>query len=147
MNCYDKALSLLARIEHCRRGLHVKLAARGYEESDIEAALDRLSDEGHLDDRRYAELWIEFRMKRTREGRRLLLAGLVRRGVDRETADAAVRRASLSDAYAAALEQVYHQIRSQGVSSRREIVSRLLRRGYGPGEVAAYLENIDADFD
>ncbi len=145
MNCYEKAASLLAGTDHCRRGLRRKLADRGYGEEEISAALDRLTREGFLDDRRYAGLWIEFRQRRTREGRRLLLEGLVKRGVDRETAAAAVREAAASEAYRAALAAAYERILRDGDPGRDGIVSRLIRKGYSQAEVREFLQNRDED--
>lgn len=53
-----QALRLLAIREHSRRELARKLGARGYAEPAIAAALDRLTANGALDERRLAERYV-----------------------------------------------------------------------------------------
>lgn len=57
----QRALSLLTRREHSRFELARKLAARGVETVDAEAALDKLGDAGWQDDARFAELLVRSR--------------------------------------------------------------------------------------
>ena len=137
--CYEKAISLLAGAEHCRKGLARKLSSRGFDEEEITAALQRLTEENLLDDRRFAGLWIEFRQRRTNEGRRLLEAGLLKRGVDRETAAAAVNAYAGTEPYNEAFDRARERILRAGEPRGEELVSGLLRKGFTINEIRSRL--------
>jgi len=53
-----RARALLAMREHSRLELARKLASRGFDQVDIDGALERLAAEGSLDERRLAELYV-----------------------------------------------------------------------------------------
>jgi regulatory protein len=102
--CYGKAVQLLALRAHFRAELETKLARRGYPEDEIAAALDRLTGEGYLDDRRTATEFIAARIQGSGEGRRRLRSELARRGVDAEVAEEAVADLTPEDDLPAARE-------------------------------------------
>lgn len=54
-DAYAKAVALLTRREHSRRELTRKLAARGIEAGEAEAALDALAEQGWQSQGRFAE--------------------------------------------------------------------------------------------
>jgi SOS response regulatory protein OraA/RecX len=90
--CYDKAVELLGQRPHFRRQLAVKLARRGFAEAEIEQALDRLAEQGYLDDTEAARGYAAARRAREGEGRVRIEAELRRRG-----AAAAAVTAALAD--------------------------------------------------
>jgi regulatory protein len=146
LSCYDRAIDLLAAAEHCGRSLERKLLARGYAEGEVAQTLSRLAEEDILNDRRFAALWIEFRQRRKDEGGQRLLEGLRRRGVDRQTAEAAVREAALGDEYRAAFFRAKEKILARAPGARieeRGLVSLLLRKGYSRSEIRKYGETGD----
>lgn len=53
-DAYQRALGLLVRREHSRRDLARKLAQRGVEPAEAEAAVERLAGQGYQDDSRFA---------------------------------------------------------------------------------------------
>ena len=57
-------MDLLARREHARYELRRKLAQRGFSAGEIDAALDRLEEEGLLSDERFAETFVRQRADR-----------------------------------------------------------------------------------
>lgn len=74
-------MQILGVRDHSRHELRQKLLARGYEEDEIEGALDRLEGYGYLDEAKYAELLVRSHSDRGRRG----LADLLRRkGVDED---------------------------------------------------------------
>jgi len=89
MPTYQKAVQLLAARPHFRWELQRKLAARAFPAEEVEAALDRLTAEGYLDDRKAAESLIASRLSRG-EGRLRLAAELARRGAEPAAAAAAL---------------------------------------------------------
>ena len=57
----QRALGLLTRREHSRRELTRKLVARGLEAGEVEAAVERLAQDGWQDDVRFAESLVRSR--------------------------------------------------------------------------------------
>lgn len=53
-DAYQRALGLLVRREHSRRDLSRKLAQRGVEPVEADAAVERLAEQGYQDDGRFA---------------------------------------------------------------------------------------------
>jgi regulatory protein len=85
----ESALGLLSRAPHTRRGLAVKLRARGFPEEAVRAAIARMLELGYLDDRAFAENWARSRLAARREGWSAIYVGLLRRGVPRKIAEEA----------------------------------------------------------
>jgi regulatory protein len=81
-SCYEKAVQLLGQRPHFRRQLGQKLARRGYPEAEIEQALDRLAEQGYLDDAEAARGYAAGRLAGAGEGRARIAAELRRRGAD-----------------------------------------------------------------
>jgi len=87
---YQKAVQLLGSRPHFRRELQAKLAQRNYPAEEIEAALDRLVEQGYLDDSKTAVAFVEQRLSRSSEGRLRLRAELEKRGAPAEAIEEAV---------------------------------------------------------
>jgi regulatory protein len=88
----EKALDLLARAPHTSFSLRMKLLKRSFDSQAIDEVLQLLKQEGYLDDESFAENWLRSRIERRAEGRVVLMSGLLRKGVARETAEEAVNR-------------------------------------------------------
>lgn len=80
-------MDFLARRSHFRAELVGKLTQRGYDDAEIESTLDRLTEQGYVDDRRTAEEFVRSRLARQPTGRRRLRHDLARRGVDHDLID------------------------------------------------------------
>ena len=76
-----RALSLLSRSAQTRQGLTRKLRARGFSAAAVAHAIARVSELGYLDDRAFAESWVQARIAQRRDGVKALTLGLMRRGV------------------------------------------------------------------
>lgn len=88
------AMAYLARSEHTRQRLAIKLRKKFHGEQSIQHALDRLESSGYLNDRRFADVWLRSRSGRRAEGQGRLLAGLIERGVS-----GAVAREALAELF------------------------------------------------
>ena len=86
---YARAIKLLARREHTRHELQVKLGKAGFEEALTVVVLDKLVEKGFQSDSRFAELYVEQRFNKG-YGERDILAKLSQRGIDRKLADSAL---------------------------------------------------------
>jgi len=90
LSAYQKAVQLLGSRPHFRRELQAKLAQRNYPAEEIEEALDRLTGQGYLDDRKTAVAFVEQRLSRSSEGRLRLRAELEKRGAPAEAIEEAL---------------------------------------------------------
>jgi len=88
---YDKALKLITRRDHFRAELVEKLRRKGFEEADIDRALERLDELDLLDDEGLAARFVEFRSVDRGWGPRRLTMELRRRGVDGDLAERAAK--------------------------------------------------------
>jgi regulatory protein len=123
------AMEYLARSEHCRYQLSLKLRKKGYLDDEISPALDFLVLSGSLDDSRFAEAWLRNRAIHQNEGRKKLLAALLERGVKFVIADSAL------DSFFGMVEerdlclkaaQKLHRLGKSG----QKLVIALLRKGF-----------------
>ncbi len=92
-DCYRKALSLAAHAEQSASMLATKLAARGFVKSTVDETIGRLVDSGYIDDSRFAEAFIAYRLGSRPEGPVSLLSELRLRGVPGEIAKRAIASA------------------------------------------------------
>ena len=84
------ALRLVARAEQCSNGLSLKLKKRGFDDANISAVITRLSALNLVNDRRFAQLWLESHLRLATSPRRLLIS-LCGRGIDHDDAEAALK--------------------------------------------------------
>lgn len=75
-----KALDLLARREHSRKELRVKLRSRGFDSDEVDAVVEGLADQGLQSDDRFLESFVEARIARG-QGPLKIAAELRTRGV------------------------------------------------------------------
>jgi regulatory protein len=129
---------LLAGRAHFRAELAKKLAARGYEQSEVAAALDRCARQGFLDDLATAKAFVEERRRRGL-GRSRLAAELSRRGAGREAIAAALGELSAEDDLAAAREAAARWRRGGSADGAR-LARHLDRKGFSRRAILAVLE-------
>ena len=142
------AIRALARRAHARLDLQRRLVKRQHPPAAVEAALDRLALRGLLDDRRFAEQYAALRATRGK-GPARLLRDLQAQGVERRTAEHAVRRALEEEgidpgveARAVAAKRA-RQLAGLPVAVRkRRLLAFLVRRGYGGLQVRELVEEL-----
>ena len=139
---FQVALRFISYRPRSRREIRGRLL-RGFQQHDVEQALERLEKQGYVDDAMFARFWSE-----SREAHRPKSAGLVRwelvqRGVCREVADEAV--ASLDDdsnAYRAGLVRVRKLGPLDYLTFRRRLDGYLKRRGFRPETTRRAIEQL-----
>lgn len=136
------AMRMLERRPHAIGEIRRKLERKGYEPAAIEAAVDRLKDQGLLDDEAFAAAFVRSRLARKPTGRRLLAMQLHVRGVDRTVATAAASAAGTAEADRA-VEAARQYLRRKpfkhaGARTREAAMERsrlmgwLFRQGFDP---------------
>ena len=129
-------LKLLRARLRSRQELKDKLLLRGYEQPDIEAALNYLEDSGDVNDRRFAECWINDRLKFNPRGPFVLLAELKKKGIDRGIIDKAMLSAAKGNDFSKLafelagrkLRKLRHDVGTN--EAKRKIFDHLNRRGF-----------------
>ena len=142
------ALRALARRAHARLDLRRRLVKKQHPPAAVEAALERLALRGLLDDRRFAEQYAALRATRGK-GPARLLRDLQAQGVERRTAEHAVRRALEEEgidpgveARAVAAKRA-RQLAGLPVPVRkRRLLAFLVRRGYGGPQLRELVEEL-----
>jgi regulatory protein len=145
---YRAAERALARRPFARFDLRRRLMQKQHPPRAVEVALGRLADAGLLDDRRFAEHFASVQGGRGR-GPVRLLRDLGRQGVDRKTAEWAVRRVSAREGLAgvdgARRVAVRRAAQLGGLApevARRRLQAYLARRGYRGADVRDLVEEL-----
>jgi regulatory protein len=125
-------LRLLSLRAHSRTELSRKLLRRGFEEGDVQGALERLGEVGYLDDLAFADGYV--RRRSARVGPRALASELARRGVGREIASQALAGLSHQAQLMAAVKLIHRSLGRNEPATYKELLdrvgTRLLRRGF-----------------
>ena len=125
------ALRLLSYRQRSEREMWDALRSRGIPEAIAGETLDRLRQLRLLDDQAFAEAWTESRQRNRPRGKRMLLAELAQKGIERELAQTSV---AAIDEEAAALRAGRKRSRTLGGLEFREFRRRLgdflARRGF-----------------
>jgi regulatory protein len=133
----DTALSHLARREYSERELRQKLLGLGHETEAVDAALQRVLEDGYLSDQRYAAVATRSLISRGK-GPRALKQKLGSAGIDAETAQAALP--ADIDWLAQAREVLQRRFGEAPAADAKEWGRRarfLLSRGYNESQVRA----------
>ena len=146
---YEYALGLLAARAYTVRNLRRKLAQKGFEAAESDAAIERLRGNGYLDDAKYA---VEFARQRLVVGGssvRRVEQELARRGVGRDVAKAAAAAVVDDEGVdtAGAIERLAKKkLASMGdlevFVKRRRVFGFLARKGYEVDEINRVLSRI-----
>ncbi len=142
------ALRALARRAHARFDLRRRLLQKQHPPGAVDAALDRVSAAGLLDDTRFA---VDYAAAKARRGRgpARLVRDLQAQGVDRRVAEEAVRSSLAAegvdpaDAVRALAEKRAKQLAGLPAAVRkRRLVAFLVRRGFGGAEIRSVVEGL-----
>ena len=146
---YARALDMLARAPRSARDLRRRLLLKGEPEADVDAAVERLTAAGLLNDAAYARAFVRSKVSSQGFSRRRLHQELLKRGVDREVVGAAILEVFHDDEVdeSAAIESVARKkLRTlRGLdedTQRRRLMAYLARRGYEVDDVRAVLRTI-----
>ncbi len=134
----QRALGLLTRREHSRKELTRKLAARGVEKEDAQAAVARLADAGWQDDARFAESLVRSRAG-SGYGPLHIRAELTMHGLDREAVDAAMAgfEGDWDEVARDLVRRRYGEAGPRDPVQRRKAAELLMRRGFDVARIRA----------
>ncbi len=129
----DLSLHSLAQRPRSEAEIRRRLAQKQISESATDGAVSRLREVGLLDDRRFAEQWVEERLRLRPRGRRVLRLELLAKGVASELVEEVLARDLAEERHAAAIaEKAMRRMKSlEPRLARRRLAAMLARRGYG----------------
>jgi regulatory protein len=152
----DRARALGAAIQlltHRPRSVHElrsRLRRKQFSPEAIDAAIERLSSWGYLNDEDFARFWVENRQANRPRGERLLVQELRMKGIDRDTIQETIDATEI-DEPAVALDLARSKLRSYSSLppevAKRRLAGFLTRRGFGYDAIKPVLEQLFTDAD
>ena len=136
-----KACDLLSFRDHSSRELLTKLRQKGYGEG-AEQAVEKLMEEGYVDDERFARAYAAELVRVKHFGRRRIVTELLKKGIDPSLArDIADETEVDEDEILVALKRKYGRCLDTEKGVRRA-VNGLAAMGYGYSEIKQAIETI-----
>lgn len=131
--CLDAALRFLAQRPRAEREVRRRLGEKGFAPEAIDRAVIRLSELKLLDDRAFADYWMENRALFRPRGARALRSELLQKGVERTVVDEALagERDEVDDAYRAGARAAARLSVGDERLFRQRLGGFLTRRGFG----------------
>lgn len=145
----ERALRLLGMKAYTERELAAKLVRSGFAAECTEQVIRWLREVGYLDDRAYAQRWVEQRLRGKGYGPARLRHELAGKGVAREWIDEALAQCGEDEleetAYRLAAERLRRLGGLDSPKVRRQIYGFLQRRGYAPEVIGRALRRLFGD--
>ncbi|MDT0194708.1 regulatory protein RecX [Arthrobacter sp. AB6] len=127
-----------------------KLAERNVPEDVAEAVLDKFQEARLINDAEFADMWVRSRAQSRKLAKGALRRELAEKGIDQDTAAAALEQLSDADEEAAARQLVERKLRPgmdlQDRAERdkvaRRLASMLARKGYQPSQAFRIVNDV-----
>ena len=130
LRALQKAYTFLSYNAHSRKKLTEKLQKAGFSEGACELAMERLEQLGLIDDAALAARWAAVMLTSKRWGRRRANEELYKRGIDRDTAEAALADYDDGAALYWQLEHKYGKKDLSDPKERQRVTAGLVRLGF-----------------
>ena len=148
---YDRAVDLLALRPRSVAELRRKLIQKGEPAEAVDAAIERLRGQKLLDDDQFARQFARSKVVGAGASRRRIAMELGRKGVDRETANAAIDEMAESEGIdvSAAIHRVAEKkwkslSKLDEATATRRLYAFLARRGFNPDEIRSAMQVLKA---
>jgi regulatory protein len=149
LQAYDRALNMLAFRARSSSELARSLQRKGEEKPHVDWAIDRLQEQGLLDDAAFARSFARTKVVDGKQSRRRVQQDLARKGVSRSLSDEAIDTVFEEEAVdqrAIVEEAARKKLRSltglDPVVQRRRLYGFLARRGYEIDDIRSVLSAI-----
>ena len=139
---YKKALNILSFASTTMFLLRQKLLKKGFDNASISKTIERLSEKKLINDKKFAETWVSVRLSRNPESPFVLKAALMKKGVDRETAEEVLKDFTPdSSIYIEGFEKALSKQLRKTSRTTEKIKISLARKGYPISLINKYLDN------
>jgi regulatory protein len=149
---YDRALNMLAFRARTVSELRRQLIRKGEPAPDVDAAIQRLLEQGLLNDAAFARQFARTKLTGTGASKLRIVQELSRKGVSRDVADAALAELKEDDGLdpSATIHRVAEKkwralTKLDDVTARRRLYAFLARRGFNPDEIRGAMSTLGAD--
>lgn len=145
--CFNRALNILSRRDHCEKELFNKLRRTDGDEAAAHA-VERIKSLGYINDERYAQNLAEELGSRKGYGLRAIRSELIKRGVDHETADNTINSITLdeSDNIRVLLEGKFSR-KLTTEKGRKQVFAALMRLGYSYSDIRSALSEYNENYE
>ncbi len=145
--CFNRALNILSRRDHSEKELYLKLEKADGTEA-AKSAVEKIKSLGYIDDERYAAAFAKELAERKGKSERAIMAELLHRGIDRNTAENAIAALTLDecDKINILLNGKYRR-KLETEKGRQQVFNSLLRLGYGYSEIRNALREYDESIE
>lgn len=140
------ALEMLQEEIYSKTQMLRYLEKEGFSEETVKTIVTELIQSGHIRDRKFAEKWVQRRLKSNPRGRKLLKMELIEKGVDRKTAEQVVNEVNEDDEERLALQiaekqgKKYKHLSNQ--VAHRRLHGYLARRGYDSDLILKIIQQV-----
>ena len=138
-----RALYLLTDMDRTEKELSDKLKKSGYSEDTIARTMEYVRSFGYIDDRRYAEKFIDY--AKEKKSRVRIVYDLTQKGVSRDIIDEAFESAEEwdeKDLIRTLAEKKLRNMDTADQASYTKVASYLSRKGFQGTDIAAVLNDI-----
>ena len=141
-----KAMRLLEHMDRTERGLEERLRQAGFSGEAIQDAMDYVRSYGYINDVRYAQHYISYRLGI--KSKQIILQELSQKGIDRQTALEAWEEITEFEEpdersmIRKAVEKKYERDSKLNEKEMRRLYGYLARRGFRAGDISSVLEEM-----
>lgn len=139
------ALKLIERRDRTEKEIVTKLREKGYDEEIIEKETAFLTEYGYIDDKRFAEHFINDAINLKKWGKSRIRAELLRKGVQRELVENMLEDAFLEvsdDRLYSLMELRFKNSDLSSMKERTRIFNFYMRRGFSPDEIKGAINKL-----
>ena len=138
INIRDYALRLIEFKDRTEKELREKLKEKNYDENSIDGEIEFLKNYGYIDDKRYAEHFVNDAINLKKWGKIRIRSELLRKGIDRDIVDNAIDDAFEDIGDNLVFSQMQTRFKNSDFSNIKErtrIFNFFMRRGFSPDEI------------
>lgn len=141
------ALTLLSYRARTEKEIVERMRKKGYEQSDIEEVVNYLKQEGYINDKTFAEMYIKDKSEIHKYGQNRIKTELYKKGISKELVNNLIKKILNSDEeYEKAKELAMKKIKSYHKDSKqaqyRKLSGFLARKGYSYDVISKVLKEI-----
>jgi len=140
---YAAAVNLLGYRARSQSEVEQRLQQRDFSPTAIAQTIERLQQEGHLDDANFGQLWVESRLRASPRGARALRYELRQKGLEPAVIDTVIENTAIDEAeaaWAAIAPKLARWRTLERLPFQQKVAGFLTRRGFGHDAVRAVVE-------
>lgn len=150
-NAFDALIKMINRSDKSERDARAALLKQGFEPKEADGAIEKAKEYGYLSDAKFSERYVFF--KKSAKGKYRLKQELLRKGIDEETADAALETYTDSAESCENIAIRYMKNKVWEPKTANRLLRHLIQRGFSydearrASEVAARTADSGEEFE